>query len=74
MSALKVFECVPCAHLAGLRCAGSSCGLSVGEQTCPLQEALISFAQAAPQALSAAWWTVPKCQGGEPVLLQHGDL
>lgn len=55
-----VYECVTRAHLAELRCAGSSCGPSAGVHPCILQDALISFAQAEPRGLSGAQWTVPK--------------
>lgn len=52
-----VYECAPRAHLAELRCTGSSCGLSSGGHPCPLQDALISFK---PGGLSGAQWPVPK--------------
>lgn len=57
---MSVCECVPRAHLAELRCAGSSCGLSAGGVPCPLQDALISLALAEPGGLPGAQWTVPK--------------
>lgn len=45
-----------------------------GGVTCPLQDALISFAQAEPGDLPGAQWTVPKWHGGEPVLAEHEAL
>lgn len=48
--------------------------LSVGERPYPLQDALISFAQAEPESLPDAQRTVPTRHGDEPVLSQHGNL
>lgn len=41
---------------------------------CPLQDALISLAQAEPGRLPGAPRTVPKMTRGEPVLALQGDL
>lgn len=70
----SVYECVSRAHLAELRCARSSCGLSAGGIPCPLQDALISLAQAKPGGLPCAQRTVPKWRVGGRVLAEHGDL
>lgn len=65
--------CLPRVYLAKRWHLGSSSGLSVGVSR-PLQDALISLAQAEPGRLPGAQWTVPNGHGGEPVLAEHGGL
>ncbi len=53
-----VYECVPCAHLAEFRCAGSSCGLSAGGSHVPCRMrwlVLPRLSQEACRALSGLY-------------------